>query len=61
MELVLEDPLPRNDMMSGGQATRSQVLLLIRVPYSSTIAVRQLGSARAARKDFGIGEMGAAT
>jgi hypothetical protein len=41
---------------SRGRKTSSQVPLLMRAPYSSSIAARQLGSASAARTEDGIGD-----
>jgi hypothetical protein len=41
---------------SRGRKTSSQVLLLMRALYSSSIAARQFGSASAARTEDGIGD-----
>jgi hypothetical protein len=43
--LMLEDPLPGDDIGTGGRGTRRQVSLSMRAWNSSAIAARQLGSA----------------
>jgi hypothetical protein len=54
-KLVGENPfLPVTTFESRGQETSSQVLLLMRASYSSSIAARQLGSASATRTEDGI-------
>jgi hypothetical protein len=57
--LDLEHPLVGDNISLDGRGTRSQVLFWERATISSSIAARQLGSARAARKDLGSGESGA--
>jgi hypothetical protein len=53
-ELVREDPLAGDNV--GALRPGNQVPLLIRAPYSSSIAVRQWGSASAAQAEEGVGE-----
>jgi hypothetical protein len=48
--------LPVMTFESRGQKTSSQVPLLMRAPYSSSIAARQLGLASVARTEDGIGD-----
>jgi hypothetical protein len=48
--------LPVTTLEPYGQGTSSQIPLLIRAPYSSSIAARQWGSTSAARAEEGIGD-----
>src|SRR6185437_5857650 len=58
--LCLKIHLPVTTLARGGRGTRSQVLFASRASCSASIAARQLGSARALWKIFGIGDRGAA-
>jgi hypothetical protein len=55
-ELVCEDPLAGDEPQ--GRGTSSHVPMLIRAPYSSSIAVCQFGSARAGVREVGMVEGG---
>jgi hypothetical protein len=59
LKLVLEDPLADDNVGLRGRGTRFQVWFFNRALCSSSIAARQLGSARALWKVFSIGERGA--
>src|SRR6185312_13772323 len=54
--LCLKIRLPETTLAPGGRGTRRQVPLSISALYSSSIAARQLGSARALRQLAGSGE-----
>jgi hypothetical protein len=55
-ELVRETQLLVTTLEPWGRGTSSQVPLLIRASYSSSVAARQWGSASAARAEEGIGD-----
>jgi hypothetical protein len=55
-ELVCEDPLIGDNVGALMSGTNSQIPLLIRALYSSSIAARQWGSGSAARAEEGIRE-----
>jgi hypothetical protein len=56
VEHVLEDPFASDEVGANRMRTRSQVLLVIKISYSSSMAQRQDGSVRAAQMEVGTGE-----
>jgi hypothetical protein len=56
LNLCLKIHLPVTTLEPTGRGTSSQVLLVIRASYSSSMAWRQDGSVRAARTEVGTGE-----
>jgi hypothetical protein len=52
---VFEDPFAGDDVGPTGQGTRSQVLLVMKASYSSSMARHQDRSARVARTEVGTG------
>jgi hypothetical protein len=52
---IVQIHLPVTTLQPDGRGTRSQVWLARRALYSTSIARRQFGSARASRTDVGIG------
>jgi hypothetical protein len=58
LNLCLKIHLPVKTLEPTGRGIKSQVLLLIKLSYSSSLGWRQDGSARVARTEVGTGENG---